>query len=452
MIGLADKTIQGIPIIQNKQDFVLAKFSIAQIQKFTRYTKRLIVNYDENEEPIYNDQIQRSIEDGRVERIADYLTKDPEASFPTNIVLHIPKQAIKKQKLTEDGFVLIELKEKVFEEVKKEKGNIYITIIDGQHRIRGIERAIERLRNDIDNLVKTLNDKSNPELEARLKFSRERLNDLNKIELVVSFFIDETLEYQAMIFSTINRTQKRVSPDLVFSLFGLDSKSTPQRTALQVVLILNGHHKSPFYKRIKLYGGEYDNSESRPLSQATMVRSIVALISENLRESENDRYKKRQDLLHRSIGSKKVLPFRKYYASDEDEVISDIMFHYFSSVRDVFKDSNGKSYWEFPLESNSPENIFHTTVGYEILLKILVEILEENPTGDYTTSFFKKYLIKCEGLDIADYSRYSFNNRGKRILYLDINLKLWPHVKTDEKDKRPQELADILRETIPFNS
>lgn len=79
---------------------------------------------------------------------------------------------------------------------------------------------------------------------------------------------------------------KRVSQDLVYSLFGLSTDDSPYKTALEVVLALNGHPKSPFYKRIKLYGGNYDKSEVPPLSQATMVKSIVALISVSLRESE----------------------------------------------------------------------------------------------------------------------------------------------------------------------
>jgi len=448
MIGLKDNVIYGIPVVQNKQDFIIAKFSIAQIEKFTRFTKRLIVNYDENDEPIYNKQIQRFIEDRRVELIADFLTRDPNASFPTNIVLHIPKQAIEKQK-EEDGIIEITLKEKVFEERKKDKGHIFITIIDGQHRIRGIEVAIQRLGSEIEDLIKAIrggSSKESKELEDKLEFNRQRIKDLESIELIVSFFVDKQLEYQAMIFSTINRTQKRVSPDLVSSLFGLDTRPTPQRTSLEVALKLNGHPKSPFYKRIKLYGGEYDSSSSPPLSQATLVRSIIALISENLRESELDRYRKRSELHHRSLSSNKFLPFRKYYAKDDDTKISDIMFYYFSAVRDTFKDENNSSYWEFKDDSTYPVNIFQTAVGYDSLLKILVDILAENDDEDYNIEFFKKYLRKASNLDIGDYTRYSFNNRGKRILYLDLSLDIWPPKKGDTKDKRAEELAELLRE------
>ena len=292
--------IEAIAVRQNKQDFLIGVYSIQEILKFTKYTKRLIVSYDDDGEPIYNEQIQRDIENPRVQKIADFLINDPDATFPTNIVLHIPFEVIDEYSVDGNNRVSIALNPKVFSELKKENGDIYISIIDGQHRVKGIEIAIDRLKNEIDFLIRNLRNNKNSSLEEKLVFYQDRLNDLLNIQLVVTFFIDKTLEYQAMIFSTINRTQKRVSQSLVYSLFGLDTDDTPQKTALEIVLRLNGHKNSPFYKRIKLYGASYSRNITPPLSQATMVKSIVNLISENLRESENDRYKKRKELSNRN--------------------------------------------------------------------------------------------------------------------------------------------------------
>ncbi|MBC3792401.1 DGQHR domain-containing protein [Spirosoma utsteinense] len=275
--------IIGIPVMQNQQDFVVSVFTIEQILRFTKYTKRLIVGYDEQNEPIYNNSIQRDVESSRVEKIADFLIEDPEATFPTNIVLSIPNQVIDKQR-KHLSTIEIFLQERVYKELAKDKnnadtGHVFITIIDGQHRIRGIEVAIERLREHINSLNKTLvKSPDSAGLQSKLKYYSQRLKDLLGIQLVVSFFIDKTLEYQAMIFSTINRTQKRVSESLVYSLFGLTTKDSPQKTALQIVLALNAHEKSPFFNRIKLYGGDYDSNQSPPLSQATMVKSIIDLM------------------------------------------------------------------------------------------------------------------------------------------------------------------------------
>ncbi|MBC3786210.1 DNA sulfur modification protein DndB [Spirosoma utsteinense] len=175
--------IIGIPVMQNQQDFVVSVFTIEQILRFTKYTKRLIVGYDEQNEPIYNNSIQRDVESSRVEKIADFLIEDPEATFPTNIVLSIPNQVIDKQR-KHLSTIEIFLQERVYKELAKDKnnadtGHVFITIIDGQHRIRGIEVAIERLREHINSLNKTLvKSPDSAGLQSKLKYYSQRLKDL----------------------------------------------------------------------------------------------------------------------------------------------------------------------------------------------------------------------------------------------------------------------------------
>jgi DGQHR domain-containing protein len=446
MKNLIDNKIIGFPIIQNQQDFVIAKFSIKQIFSFTKYTNRILNSFDEDGTPIYNEEIQREIEPARVNKIADFLIEDPEATFPTNLVLHIPKEVIKEQK-EHKNFVEITLIERVFEEVKKENGDVYITIIDGQHRIKGIEKAIERIGVEIKSLIQTIRGFSdqNNVLEKKLNDRIQRLKDLEEIELIVSFFIDKTIEFQAMIFSTINRTQKRVSQSLVYDLFGLNTNDSPQKTAIQIIISLNGHENSPFYKRIKFYGGDYSIENSPPLSQATMAKSIVNLISENLRESERDRYRARKELNANSEGSNKFLPFRKHYAKNNDSAISDLMFFYFNEVRNTFIDNIGNSLWNIG-QTGKPENILQTTVGYESLLKILVDILKEQDIVATNTSQFEKYLEKCKHLKLNNTIRYPFNNKGKKILYLDMSLAIWPYNPSNNKDNRLLELKGLTAE------
>lgn len=446
MINIKDNTIIGFPIIQNQQDFIIGKFSISQIFNFTKYTSRILNSFDENGKPIYNDQIQREIENPRANKIADFLIEDPEATFPTNIVLHIPKEAIQEQR-EHQRFVEIKIKQEVFDELNKNEGDVYITVIDGQHRIRGIEIALERIKEDIKTINKTLvKSPANSDLNEKLSARIQRLKDLENIELVVSFFIDKTIEYQAMIFSTINRTQKRVSQSLVYDLFGLDLADTPQKTAIQAIIVLNGHKKSPFYNRIKFYGGDYSVDASPPLSQATMAKSIVSLISENLRESERDRNRKRNDLKTRTNGSSKFLPFRKYYANNEDSIISDIFFYYFNAVRVTLKNSDGISYWDFQGPNLTPTNILQTTVGYEALLNILVDILEAEKISDFKSiDLFTPYLEKCKHIDFGNTNLFTFNSRGKKILYLTLSIKIFPNHFTGNFDNRIAELNELSK-------
>lgn len=421
--------IRGFLVSQNGQDFIIGKAKIEDVLQYTKYTERLIIGYDENENPIYNDHVQRKVDKSRVEKIADFLINDETATFPTNVVLGIPQNMIESQTLSDDGIINLVFNEKVVHEVVKAKegdmdADIYVTIIDGQHRIRGIEVAIDRLRAMID---KSCDDK--------VQYWQDKLTNLLNIELVISCFIDKTLEYQAMIFSTINRTQKRVSQDLVYSLFGLSTADSPYKTALEIVLALNGHPKSPFYKRIKLYGGNYNKTDSPPLSQATMVKSIVALISTSLRESENDKYRERKEL--RTWKSTKSLPFRLFYANDEDSKIADCMFFFFSSIRNAFSNQ-----WNYNGQSK-PTNILQSTVGYEALMKILVDILDRAEFKQFSEECFSRYIDKIKGLEVEDTLHFPMSTIGKKIFYNSMFIALFPDDGT--VDEKQEEIDKLLK-------
>lgn len=404
--------ITGFPVNQNGQDFLIGKATIREIRHYTRYTERLIIGYDEKGLPIYNKDVQRKVEKSRVEKIADFLINDDTATFPTNIILNVPQNIIEKQ-TNINGIITIIFNDNVIEQINKadksgvNNADIFVSIIDGQHRVRGIEVALERLKKYIDE-----------KKDNKLEFWKEKYDNLLNMELVVSCFIDKTLEYQAMIFSTINRTQKRVSQDLVTSLFGLSSEDTPYKTALEIVLALNGHKNSPFYQRIKLYGEDYDTHMSPPLSQATMVKSIVALISTSLRESENDRYRRRKDL--RKCDSKKYLPFRQFYADDEDFKIADCMYYYFGSIKSAFPEQ-----WNYDGLSK-PKNILQSTVGYDALMHILSDILQSSEMNSFNQDCFDSYIDKIKSIDIKDTNEYPMSTKGKKIFYNEMFIKIFP--------------------------
>lgn len=425
---------------QNNQEFLVGIFSIRQILTFTKYTERLIVYYDDNNIPQYNSQIQRKVENVRVEKIADFLLENSDALFPTNIVLAIPNAVIETIENISDSNIEITLNQSVFSEIQKNDGYVYLTIIDGQHRIRGIERAIERIRSEIADLQKIYLDSYNADIKKKIDKKSLQLNDLLNIDLVVSFFIDPTLEYQAMIFSTINRTQKTVPASLVSSLFGLTDKDTPQKTALEIVLALNGFSKSPFYNRIKLYGGKYERNQSPPLTQAGMVKSIIELICTSIRESERDRFRERS---HLSININSDLPFRFYYSKDNDQFITDILFSFFSAVRNVFV-INGVSQWNFEVNTK-PKNILQTTVGYQALLNLLVDILSIETKDDRRDKIntYEEYLTKCVNVKFSDQQRYPFTSISKTILYLDMSLLI--QLPLNNEDPRMEKLNDALK-------
>ncbi|MBN9485526.1 MAG: hypothetical protein BGO70_14360 [Bacteroidetes bacterium 43-93] len=435
---LHNNVIQAQKVQQNNQEFYVAVFAINRVLEFTKFTERLIVGFDDSNIPIYNPEIQRRVENTRVEKIADFLINDPDALFPTNIVVSIPSAVIESINNISNTTIEIGLSSKVFSEVKRHDGDVYLTVIDGQHRIRGIERAIYRLQSDIENINRILANSKNDKLERKRSDSARLLANLMNLNLIVTFFIDPTLEFQAMVFSTINRTQKSVPQSLVYSLFGLTENDSPQKTALQIVLALNSFEKSPFFDRVKLHGGNYGRNQSPPLTQAMMVKSIIDLICTNLRDAENDRFRPRTELLKNASPN---LPFRKYYAQNNDNFITDILFSFFTAVKDVFS-SDGFSYWEFT-ENTKPANILQTTVGYQALLDILVDILKEIQENEKdTVGIYKSYLGKATNLNFENVSRYPFTSKSRKILYYDLSLAIWPAV--SDADVRISKLYSVL--------
>ena len=421
--------IKGFTVSQNGQDFIIGKAPIGEVLNYTMYTERLIIGYDEDEKPIYNKHVQRKVDASRTRQIAKFLLNDKEAIFPTNIVLNIPVNIIDSQE-ENDGIISITLVDNVAEQIEKakregsDKADIFVTIIDGQHRIRGIEVAIEELN-------KMISKASDPAQKEALKL---QLDNLLKMELVVSFFIDKDLEFQAMTFSTINRTQRRVSQDLVYELFGLTSDDSPQKTALEVALALNAHSKSPFYRRIKLYGGTYTKDDSRPLSQAAMIKSIIKGICSSVQSAETERYKKRKDFNEKN--SSRGLPFRQFYADNRDDLISDCMFYFFNSVRNELG-----QYWNYDGQTN-PQNILQSTVGYEALMSLLAEIIQKENITSFDKDTFDGYVQKLKDIKFDDIEAYPMTTKGKNILYNTISLAVFPSDDpNDERKKKLQELA-----------
>ena len=422
--------IKGFPVSQNGQDFIIGKAPIGEVLKYTRYTERLIIAYDEDEKPIYNKQVQRKVDSSRTRQIANFLLNDKEAIFPTNIVLNIPINIIESQE-ERGGILNITLADNVAEQVEKakkegcDKADIFVTIIDGQHRIRGIEVAIEELTKQKEKAV-TQEERSSMQI---------RLDNLLQMELVVSFFIDKDLEFQAMTFSTINRTQRRVSQDLVYELFGLNSDDSPQKTALEVALALNAHPRSPFYRRIKLYGGSYNKDDSRPLSQAAMIKSIVKGICSSVQSAETERYHKRKSF--KDMNCSRSLPFRQFYANNRDDLISDCMFHFFNSVRKELG-----QFWNYDGQT-MPQNILQSTVGYEALMNLLAEIIQKDNIDSFEKDTFDHYIENLKSIDFSDVDTYPMTNNGKKFLYLTMSLAIFPDV--DANDERRRKLQELTQ-------
>ena len=407
--------IKTFKVKQNNQGFLLGIFKMSELRRFVKFTQRIVLDYDEvTNKPIYNDEVQRKVSPSKIDSIADFLIHDSDAFFPTNIVVAIPTIAI--DEIQEEGNIqTVILKDFVAIENNKADGDTYLTIIDGQHRVAGIEKAISRIKDENRNLELSLrSSKSNEQFILKLKRNNELLKKLDDFEIIVTFFIDPTPEYQAMIFSTINRTQTKVSEDLVFSLFGLSKNDSPQKTALEVVLALNASDKSALFDRIKLTGAKYKYSP--PLSQSTAVKSILYQISPNLKKAEIEKTKPRSYVLSDTMG----LVFRKYYGNNEDANIVRIINLYFKAVREVFLVDDNRSLWDLDAEFN----ILHTTVAYQALFLILVDLVRlADETNRFQYNYYLRALMAISDIDVIDDNypkKYPLTSKSINVLYNDM--------------------------------
>ncbi|MGE8302571.1 MAG: hypothetical protein ACN6OW_23590, partial [Sphingobacterium paramultivorum] len=94
-----------------------------------------------------------------------------------------------------------------------------------------------------------------------------------------------------------------------------------------------------------------------------------------------------------------------------------------------------------------PENILHTTVGYQALTEILVDIMKEVKEDSERDKIetYERFLDKAKGkVNILDNERYPFTSKSRTRFYLDLSLAIWPP--SNLNDERILRLKDSLRE------
>ena len=175
--------------------------------------------------------VQREKSPGRIKDIGAYCS-DPDAVFPTPLVVSVSSSDVR---LDEEKHLVV---------IPEDKG-IIGNVIDGQHRLWGIECS-EHSEN---------------------------------FQLPVVLMFDLTVAEEAYIFSTINSNQRKVDPSLIYDLFDVSAYRSPQKTAHEIARVMNSSSSSPFYNRLKMLGKKTADQEKATLSQGTFAKSILMLIS-----------------------------------------------------------------------------------------------------------------------------------------------------------------------------
>jgi DGQHR domain-containing protein len=271
--------------------------------------------------------IQRKLDQKRIENIAKYVgTVD--ACFPTSIVISIDEKCAQIDETERQDFNILN----VFAYEDSESPELSIpldhvaTIIDGQHRLKGLEEA------------------------GQLDF-----------ELSVSIFIGTDDATEASLFSTVNLAQTKVNRSLVYDLFAVAKTRSPEKTCHEIVVNLDRLDDSPFRGKIKRLGSATEGRRGETLSQATIVKGLLPYISDD-------------PLLDRDIGKRfgfwepalahdlKRRIFYEFFQKSQDEKILANVMNYFNAIKNRWPTAWGRS---------GKGNIINRTNGYDGFVRFL---------------------------------------------------------------------------------
>lgn len=260
----------------------------------------------------YNDLgIQRKLDKKRVDDIALFC-QHSDAMFPTPIVLSASSKYVK----LENTKIIIDYK-------GIKEANEYCGIIDGQHRLKGIE-------------------------ESNLK---------QKFELLVLFVFDIDVSTEAKLFSIINGKQKPIAKSLIYDLSRLNNIRTVEKVCSETVNYLNDDNSSELYHQIKILG--YKEYEKSIISQSALVNSLIKLISKDV-SSDNLKLDRHENLDEYADENKFIL--RQYFIKYEDEKIRKIVLNYLNA-------------WIKNLKNfNILESLMGKTIGFNATFKLFPEI------------------------------------------------------------------------------
>jgi DGQHR domain-containing protein len=308
--------------------------------------------------------IERPLSESRVKEIGKYVNL-VDATFPTGVILAVNSEN-----------VLYSKKDHAMEIVAEEN---VAKVLDGQHRIAGLAA-----------------------------FAQEGM----KFQINVALFVDMELEDQAIVFATINKAQTKVNKSLVADLFEFAKSRSPQKTAHSIARALNEKEGSPFFGKIKILGVA-DDKEKETITQATFVESLMKYLSKDPM-SDRDVYKRNRKLTKVTGEELKKFFFRNLFIEQKDTEIAQIIWNYFSAVRNKWPNS-----WE----KVEPEMILNRSTGFIALMRFLKDAyLSFERIGEIVS--VEEFNDIFRHIDISEKSitreKYLPGSTGQRQFYEDL--------------------------------
>lgn len=351
--------LSGLKIRQPIGDLYVAKIKAKDLLKISYSDIRAIA--DETYRNTYLG-IQRKLDPKREKEIAEYV-QTFDATFPTSIVVYIDENNVEIKENNNDTLqiTIINTSDKTAK------------IIDGQHRLAGLQVAIDFLEQNNSDLFNT---------------GDQKLQAIKDFELSLTILIGMDIAEQANIFSKVNLTQTKVNKSLVYDLEEYSKIRSPYKSAHNIAIALNYNEKSPFYKKIKRLG--YIDFGRETLTQQTFVESLTKLFLSPDPEKDRDDMARYEKLSEIDYSDK--FPFRKLFADNNDVTIAKILYNYFNAVRSKWPEA-----WE------SSKYLLSKNNGFRALMKYLRDIYTEAssnnttvPTAEIFFKYFESFEIRSE--------------------------------------------------------
>jgi DGQHR domain-containing protein len=298
------KKIRALRARQPIGDIFIASVDFRLIQQMTFFDVRRRIQKERDVERYLG--IQRPLNENRVRDLTKYVNFI-DATFPTSVIL-----AVESDYVTYDEKRL----ELTLSNTKRGSDRPDIAfrnlcrVIDGQHRIAGLEG-----------------------------FTGENF------DILISLFVGSDIADQAHVFATVNLEQTKVSKSLAIDLFELARTRSPIKTCHNIAVALDSTEGSPFHRRIKRLGVATEGRiAGERLTQATFVNALVKYISDDPKQ-DRDMLLRGETLKLVTGDEEKRLCFRNMFIREKDVQIGKIVEQYFLAVRERWPeawDAGGK--------------------------------------------------------------------------------------------------------------
>lgn len=379
-----DQKSVSLPVMEIRQPigtFFIGKMNATELIEIADFDIRRLSRVDNIDTYL---GIQRRLNEGRVQEIRKYVNT-VDATFPTGVILAVEERCAELTSLActrpdgsiEQAFHILTLKNLpgefgaegtvLFREIAR--------VIDGQHRIVGLEGYAQR----------------------------------EPFEVSVVIFIGADIADQASIFSTVNLAQTKVNRSLVYDLFEYAQTRSPEKTAHDVVVILDREPESPFYRKIKRLGTATEGRFGESLSQATFVKAVLPYIS--LDPITDRDLAARGRMFSRGVYDDDRMIFRRFFVNSEDAKIALNIWNYFRAV---------SRKWNSAWNSQQVGIILNRTTGFLAFMRFLRDcFIALNGHGRVVSEEEYYSILKKIDLTDVDFNKDNFvpGTSGQTKLY-----------------------------------